>query len=321
MRCLHCGKRIGLLRGLQDRQFCSEDHRLRAKRMYSARMARGSSVDYEDGWVVTASEIQASEKKSSASFGVGSGALLVVITLALTLLLPHAGQDGSIKSPISYLPPTAGLGDRLTRALPFKGSIKLREEFSADLRDWQSANPSMDSDGARVQDWVVRAGAIYPSALKLWKPTLTLGDYQMKFQTRIESKAVGWAFRAQDDQNFYGTKLIVSRSKDSLRAEIARWAMVGGHTVAKVQLPIPINIQPSKAYDVQVTVHGDKFTTLVNGQLVDAWNDRRLKRGGVGFFADNGERAALDWVSITERDSLLGGFLNFGLIVPPQILY
>ena len=54
---------------------------------------------------------------------------------------------------------------------------------------------------------------------------------------------------------------------------------------------------------------------------MDAWNDRRLKRGGIGFFAENGERAALDWVSITERDSLLGGFLNFGLIVPPQILY
>ena len=320
MRCLHCGKRIGLLRSLQDRQFCSEDHRVRAKRMYSARMARGSSVDYEDGWVVTANEIQANEKKSQASFGVGSGALLVVITLALTLLLPRADQS-MLKSPISYLPPTAGLGDRLTRALPFKGSIRLREEFTMDLRDWQSANTSLDAEGTRVEDWVIKAGAIYPSALKLWKPTLTLADYQMKFQTRIENKAVGWAFRAQDNENYYATKLIVSRNKDSLRAEIARWATVGGRTIAKVQLPIPINIQPSKAYDVQVTVHGEKFTTFVNGQLVDAWNDRKLKRGGVGFFADSGERAALDWVSITERDSLLGGFLNFGLIVPPQILY
>ena len=90
MRCLHCGKRIGLLRSLQDRQFCSDDHRLRAKRMYSARLARGSSVDYEDGWVVTANEIQGSEKKPQASFGVGSGVLLVVITLSLTLLLPHS---------------------------------------------------------------------------------------------------------------------------------------------------------------------------------------------------------------------------------------
>jgi len=288
--------------------------------MYSARMARGSSVDYEDGWVVTANEIQANEKKSSASFGVGSGVLLVVVTLALTLLLPHADQ-AMPKSPISYLPPTAGLGDRLTRALPFKGSIKLREEFHSDLRDWQSANPTLDIDGVRMDDWVIRAGAIYPAALKLWKPTLTLSDYQMKFQTRIETKAVGWAFRAQDDQNFYATKLIVSRNKDSLRAEVARWATVAGRTVGKVQLPIPINIQPNKSYDVQVTVYGDKFTTLVNGQLVDAWNDRKLKRGGVGFFSENGERAALDWVSITERDSLLGGFLNFGLIVPPQILY
>lgn len=190
-----------------------------------------------------------------------------------------------------------------------------------DLRDWQSANPVLDADGTRAEDWVIKAGAIYPAAMKLWKPTLTLTDYQLKFQTRIESKAVGWAYRAQDDDNYYGAKLIVSRNKDSLRAEIARWATVGGRNVSRVQLPIPINIQPGKAYDVQLTVHGDKFTTLVNGQLVDAWNDRRLKRGGVGFFAENGERAALDWVSITERDSLLGGFLNFGLIVPPQILY
>lgn len=320
MRCLHCGKRIGLLRSFQDRQFCTDDHRLRAKRMYSARMSRGSSVDYEDGWVVASTEIEAGEKKTQASFGVGSGVLLVVITLALTLLLPHADQTMG-KSPISYLPPTAGLGDRLTRALPFKGSIRLREEFQMDLRDWQSANPSLDAGASSANDWVVKAGAIYPAGLKLWKPTLTLSDYQMKFQTRIENKAVGWAFRAQDDGNYYGTKLIVSRNKDSLRAEIARWVMDGGHTVNKVQLPIPINIQTAKSYDVQVTVYGDKFTTLVNGQLVDAWNDRRLKRGGVGFFSEDGERAALDWVSITERDSLLGGFLNFGLIVPPLVLY
>jgi hypothetical protein len=128
------------------------------------------------------------------------------------------------------------MGDRLTPSV--QGSIKLREEFKADLRDWQDADSLTNAGGSRVEDWVVRAGAIYPSALKLWKPTLTLSDYQMKFQTRIESKAVGWAFRAQDDANYYATKLIVSRSKDSVRAEVARWATVGGSVISKVQLPI-----------------------------------------------------------------------------------
>jgi len=321
MRCLHCSKRIGLLRRLSDRQFCCDEHRRIARRAYSVRVARDARnvVEYEDSWLVTAADLQG-KPNQKPGFGVGSGLVLVGITLALVLLLPRS--DGTLPlDPISYLPPSAGMGDRLTRALPFKGSVRLRDDFRLDLRNWQAAAASVDGASNTIEDWVVRSGAIYPGRLALWKPTLTLHDYQLEFQTKIESKAVGWAYRAADDNNYYASKLIVSHSKDSSRAEISRWAVVAGRTINKLSLPIPINIRAGKSYDVQMLVKGDRFTTLVNGQLVDAWSDMSLKRGGVGFFAENGERAALEWVSITEKESFIGRFFNFGLIVPPAVLY
>lgn len=320
MRCLHCSKRIGLLRRLSDRQFCSDEHRRIARRAYSVRVARDARnvVEYEDSWLVTAADLHGKPTQKSG-FGIGSGLVLAGITLALVVLLPRS--DGTLPlNPISYLPPSAGLGS-VTRALPFKGSVRLRDDFRLDLRNWQSASASVDGAKNTIEDWVVRSGAIYPGRLALWKPTLTLHDYQLEFQTKIESKAVGWAYRAADDNNYYASKLIVSHTKDSSRAEISRWAVIAGRTLNKISLPIPINVRTGKSYDVQMLVKGDRFTTLVNGQLVDAWTDASLKRGGVGFFADKSERAALEWVSITEKESFIGRFLNFGLIVPPAVLY
>jgi hypothetical protein len=306
---------------LSDRQFCCDEHRRIARRAYSLRSARDhrNVAEYEESWLVTAADLQG-KPQQKASFGLGSGLLLVGITLALVLALPRS--DGTLPiDPISYLPPSAGMGDRLTRALPFKGSVRLRDDFRLDLRNWQSAAASVDGAANTIEDWVVRSGAIYPGRLALWKPTLTLHDYQLEFQARIESKAVGWAYRAADNDNYYASKLIVSHTRDSSRAEISRWAVVAGRVLNKTSLPIPINVRTGKPYDVQMLVKGDRFTTLVNGQLVDVWSDRRLKRGGVGFFSDANERAALEWVSIVEKDNFLGRFLNFGLIVPPAVLY
>ena len=49
--------------------------------------------------------------------------------------------------------------------------------------------------------------------------------------------------------------------------------------------------------------------------LVSSWMDSRLTTGGVGFFAESGEQAAIKWVSVSERDSMLGRFLSYFSII------
>jgi hypothetical protein len=55
MRCLHCGKRIGLLRGLKDRQLQRSPQAAGEEDI--PRMARRFR-HLRDGWVVTANEIE-----------------------------------------------------------------------------------------------------------------------------------------------------------------------------------------------------------------------------------------------------------------------
>jgi hypothetical protein len=62
--------------------------------------------------------------------------------------------------------------------------------------------------------------------------------------------------------------------------------------------------------------------TKVNGQIVDTWSDTRLKRGGVGFFSDRGESAAIHWVDVREeREGIFGRLFAMGFFVSPVGLY
>jgi hypothetical protein len=39
---------------------------------------------------------------------------------------------------------------------------------------------------------------------------------------------------------------------------------------------------------------------------VDFWHDERLKVGGVGFFAENGDRARIYWMKLSQKDDFVG---------------
>ena len=316
MRCLQCSKKIGLLRRLVDRQFCCDGHRKRARQVYSARMARDLHYEdsQEDGWLQKTEGTTVS--KPSAAFGPGAGVLLVVVSTLMVMFLPSTsssnGKGGGAAE--SYLPPVAGLTDRLSRAFPSsKTSISIREDFHVDLRNWQNGVSGLASGWAKVGD-SVRVGE-----LRLWKPTLALSDYNIQFAGQIESKALGWAFRARDSHNYYATKIAIHKGGGlGDRAEIIRYTMLNGSPINRVTLPIPIPMTANMTYEVKMGVRGDRFTTMVNGQAVDSWSDRRLRRGGVGFFSEPGERSILKWVSIAERESFLQRFLSFSFLVHPS---
>lgn len=309
MRCLHCGTTISFVRRWKDRQFCCDEHRVKAAHgVYSARATRDEyDESFEESWLVR----ETTTKVAPGSFGPGKGVVLVVLTALLVVFLP-GGPDGAAPAPQSYTPSASNFGSRLQNALPGRGSLSIREDFRSDFRNWQSPFDSMG-------DWRRVGRSVQLGGLRLWKPTLSLHDYTLEFETEIQQKGVGWAFRAADPKNFYATKINVTRApgaKTAERAEIIRWAVVNGKQMARTALPIPLSaVDDHGTYEVKVGVRGSRFTTVLNGQAVDNWADNRLKRGGVGFFNDPGEKATLHWVSISEKENFLQRFLSFSFYV------
>ena len=161
-------------------------------------------------------------------------------------------------------------------------------------------------------------GEVRPATLLLWKPSTSLSNYELEFMGQIERKSMDWAFRAADLHNYYATKLVMTRPGSLPNAGLIRYIVLDGRERERVELPLPLTIEPGVDYRVRVSVRGNHFLTSVNGQLVSSWTDNLLSRGGVGFFSESGESALLKWVTLSERDSVLARIVShFSLITFP----
>ncbi len=241
----------------------------------------------------------------------GVGLLLVAVCLLLMMFLPGGESSGQT---ISYQPPVP-MSERILNAIPGRPSIAIREDFRLGLRNWMGAGEeSGGKDG-----WDYAGGAMRLGGLRLWKPTLQMSDYQFNFEGSIERKSLNWTYRATDARNYYATKLTV-KSGSKARPEIIRYMVLDGRESKRIRLPIPIEIREGESYVVKVRVRGDRFHTVVNGQLVDSWADPSLRAGGVGFYSDTGEKAALRWVSISDREGFFQRFFSLSFLVSPTEL-
>jgi hypothetical protein len=129
---------------------------------------------------------------------------------------------------------------------------------------------------------------------------------------------LSWAFRATDAKNYYATKIVITKPGPLPNASLVRYVMMNGGVWDTAQLPIPVTLERGGSYKVRVSVQDDRFITYLNGQVISSWSDRRLRRGGVGFFSDEDDPQKVDWVSLSERDSFLGKVLaHFSMIVMP----
>ena len=148
-----------------------------------------------------------------------------------------------------------------------------------------------------------------------------MSNYQMVFQGEIERQAMSWAFRASNMDNYYATKIRLGQTGTAgERAEIERYVVVKGEKTDQVALPLPFPLAANTPYQVRLRVKADRFSTMINGQVVDTWRDERYKEGGVGFFTDPGEEALVSWVRITDGEGLFDRLLSFSLLVTPQDL-
>jgi hypothetical protein len=190
--------------------------------------------------------------------------------------------------------------ERIEPALVERSALRLEEDFSSGLSGW-------DGGPQWASEWAYDpAGLVRPRKLALLTDSLPLSDYQLEFVGQIEKKSLCWVFRASDLRNYYAMKITITKPGPLPLGAIVRSVVVNGATVESVQLPLPLAIRNDTLYHVTTTAYHDQFTTSVNGQIVDAFRDRRHPSGGVGLFSGPGEAARVLRVLVTHQDDWLG---------------
>lgn len=317
MNCLFCGRKIGPLRLLLLSRFCSAQHR-NAHRAASARALRDmEDLCGDDEWssnaVWRSTRITRDESKQS-----GPDQTMIILGLlaaafvALALLSggPGGSSGGGRIGPSAiyalHTPRPSLLSRMLGRAFQGGAATELHTDFHHSLGDWVSTH------GERP--WSFSDGYVKPTGLRLWKESTSLSDYEFDFVGQIQRHSMSWAFRAPDVQNYYASKLTVGPGSQAM-AGLVRFVVLDGRECERVELPIPISLSRGTDYHIHLTVRGSRFLTSVNGQLVSSWTDSRLHMGGVGFFSEDGDMAAVKWATLTDRDSVLGRIASYFSII------
>ena len=327
MLCFLCGKKIGLLRALVDQQYCSSDHRKEAKLATSQALRDEEDVEL---WTVSKSKRRAPRTAYSAGQTASLFAFMIVAGLLVAALLMPGPGPGSAFPPVSLDPAVKHslfqkVGDSISEVIRSRAPVTLHEDFGSTLTNWtgwtSAALPHVDDPRRdRVDDprWASAAAPM----LRIWNRSTALQNYQMEFSGAIEKKSLSWAFRASDAKNYYATKILITKPGPLPNAGLVRYAIVNGHELDRVQLPLPLTLERGSHYRVRVSVQDDHFITFLNGQVISSWSDKRLLRGGVGFFEDAEDPQKVAWVNLSERDSFLGRMLaHFSLIISPASLY
>jgi len=322
MLCFLCGKKIGLLRSLADQQYCCAEHRKEA-RLASAQALR----DEEEAelWTVSKSKKKAAPRQTSSAGQAASVFAFLVVggLLVAALMLPGGSGGGSAFPPVSLDPAVKRglfqrIGDSISDVVRSKAPITLHQDFQNGWNGWTAAIPHTIDDPRRSSVDDPRSMTASAPVLRIWSRSTALQNYQMEFSSTIEKKSLSWAFRATDAKNYYATKILITKPGPLPNAGLVRYLVLNGHEWDRVQLPLPLTLQRGGNYRVRVSVQDDHFITYLNGQVISSWSDKRLLRGGIGFFDDVEDPQKVAWVNLSERDSFMGRMLaHFSLFVMP----
>jgi hypothetical protein len=201
------------------------------------------------------------------------------------------------------VPPTqGGLMAYIRQAIASRAVSQVTESFHAGMAAWG------EGKGRGPAGWTSSPdGYVVPGPLALFRPSLDYRDYRMEFFGQIERKGMSWAVRARDPKNYYAMKVAVV--EPGLRPVIAieHYPVVEGRKGRRVRVPLPeVMFHNHTPYRVEVAVQGNRITTSIEGQAVDSWTDDTLPKGGVGFFAEAGERAGIYWLKVYRNEDFLG---------------
>ena len=194
-----------------------------------------------------------------------------------------------------------GAMSRLRQAISDRAAASWSDSFRGGMEAWGAGAKSWAPGWTRSAD-----GYVQPGSLAIFHPTVNYTDYKLEFFGQIERKSMDWVVRARDARNYYAMKFTVVQP--GLRPYIAmvHYAVVGGKRGRYSETPLGVMVHKGRPMQVMVDVHGNRFTASVDGEEVESWSDNALSSGGVGFFADAGEKARLYWMKVSKNEDLLG---------------
>jgi hypothetical protein len=190
---------------------------------------------------------------------------------------------------------------RLRHALSDRAAATVTDSFRNGMEAWGTAPKAWAAGWSRH-----REGYVQPGQLALFRPSLQYTDYHLEFFGQIDNKSLGWTVRSKDQKNYYAMKFSIL--EPGLRPIIAmvHYSVVGGKKSRPVETPLNVMMHNNKPFQVAVDVKGNRMVTSIDGQEVDTWIDDTLPAGGVGFFADAGEKARLYWMKVSKNEDFLG---------------
>jgi hypothetical protein len=136
--------------------------------------------------------------------------------------------------------------------------------------------------------------------LSILRPSLSLSDYRIEFQGQIESKSLGWIFRASDPKNYYALKLEIAKPGAMAEIALVRTVLEGGQQKDRARIPLRTKFARDTVFKIRTDVEGATFRTWIQGELVDTWTDNRFKTGGFGLLTDAAGRAKLQMIQLSE---------------------
>jgi hypothetical protein len=160
-----------------------------------------------------------------------------------------------------------------------------------------TVSPAMEMGSAGwMSEWASDLkGSARGRQISLYRPSIAMSDYRLEFLGRIDRKSLGWVFRAVDSANYYAGKLESSASG----LVVTHFAVIRGVEGPHIQRPLPISAGAATTLRVKLEASGPRFTAYVQNQIVDDWEDDRLKTGGVGFLNEREERGQIESVQIS----------------------
>jgi hypothetical protein len=150
-----------------------------------------------------------------------------------------------------------------------------------------------------ISEWASdAAGSARGRQLSLYRPSVSMSDYNLVFLGRIERRSLGWVFRATDSSNYYAAK-VEAAQPGTARLAITRFAVINGVEGPHFQRPLPFVPQPGEMLRVRLEAHGPRFTISIQNHVVEDWEDEQLKAGAVGFLNERGERGQIGSIQIS----------------------
>jgi hypothetical protein len=165
---------------------------------------------------------------------------------------------------------------------------------------FQPTLPGVEMGGAGwITEWASdAAGSARGRQLTLYRPSISMSDYNVEFFGRIERRSLGWVFRAADSSNYYAVKLETARPGTAL-LDLTRFAVINGVEGPHIQRRLPLNLSGGEMMRIRMVTRGSRFTISVQNQMVEEWEDDELKFGAVGFLNERGERGQVGSLQIS----------------------